>query len=390
MSRELWGRVAGTVALAVCTGMISGGVAGWYAAHASVDPQISGLQQVFRDQLNAIRPTTPTTSTVEIVPVTPPAPLPSYPEVFLTRSVSPVLTLVRKNATNKNENGIVSSERTIGSAVALTADGWFATTASVFNNLRLNEVEVLWQGKLYPLVQGQRDTTTGAVFLKANIVGLPVTNLVRSVDVLPGTITWIEGKTSEIRPSMVTNVSVRATTTASTVSDLALRQFLLADAVPEGNGGAVWNQRGELVGLVNRDRPTDLARVLPANDLIQAFQSLLADREIRHATLGIRAVDLAQTVFDDGRAPSAVGVWVTSLQTNVPAIASQGPAAKVLQEGDVILRIERDLLDGRADIGERLLDYRPGSAVNIYGMRRGEPFQVLVTLGSAVTGDVLK
>lgn len=389
MLRESWLKGMGVVALAVCSGTLSGAMAGWYSAHASIDPQISGLERIFRDQLNAIRPT-PATSTVEIVPVAPPTPVPSYPDVFLTRSTSPVLTLVRRPPAGKTEPGIITPDRILGSGVAVTSDGWLVTTASVPASLRFGEIEVLWQGRPYPLVQGVRDTATGVVFLKANINGLPVTNLVRSVDVLPGTVVWLEPKTSQIRPSMITDVSVRSTTTAVVMSDVATRQFLVGDAVPEMNGGAVWNGRGELIGLLVRDRPTEAARVIPANNIIQALQSLLTFGEVRHAALGARVVDLVHTTFEDGRAPSAMGAWLTTLQPSVPALSPQSPGAKALQEGDVILRIERDLLDGRADLGERLLDYRPGSAVMIYGLRKGVTFQTLVTLGNVVTSEVLK
>lgn len=389
MSRESWMRGVGVAALAICAGTVAGGMAGWYSAHASIDPQISGLERIFRDQLNAIRPN-PSTTTVEIVPVVPPPPVPSYPDVFLTRNTSPVLTLVRRIPAGKTDPGFVTADRILGSAVSLTSDGWFVTNANVLSNLRLAEMAVVWRGRTYPILQGERDAATGAVFLKANISGLPVTNLVRSANVLPGTVAWVEASSLQVRPSMITDISVRSTTTPSVLSEVATRQFLLADSVPEMNGGAVWNTRGELIGIVSRDRATDLARVLPANNLIQALQSLLVDHEIRHATLGVRAIDLAHITFDDGRAPGNVGAWLTALPATTPAILPQGPAAKALQEGDVILGIERDVLDGNADLGERLLDYRPGSAVTISGARKGVAFQTLVTLGSAVTGEVLK
>lgn len=389
MSRESWVRGLIVAGIGLCAGTIAGGVAGWYSAHVSVEPQILGLERIFRDQINLLRPA-PATTTVEIVPVTPPSPKPVYPEFFLTRNTSPVLTLVRRSGVAKNESGVVTSDRVVGSVVSLTSDGWVTTQGNLFSSLRLADVSLAWRGRTYPLTQGYRDLTTGAVFLKADITGLPVTSLVRASDVLPGTVVWVEALTGQIRPSMITTVSVRATSTAVLPSELATRQFLLDSPVPEGNGGAVWSTRGELIGIVSRDRATDLARVLPANNLIQAFQSLLNDRQIRHATLGVRTVDLSQTVFEDSRAPALVGAWVTTLQPAVPAILPQSPASKWLQEGDVILRIERDLLDGRADLGERLLDYRPGSAVTIYGTRKGMPFQAVITLGTAITGEVLK
>lgn len=389
MLSDPWKRRLAIAGIALCAGTVAGGLAGWYAAHASVDPQITGLERILRDQLNSFR-FTPATSTVETVVIAPRVPEPSYPNAFLTRNVSPVLTLVRQLPSGKSVPGFVTADRVVGSAVSLTSDGWVVTNAPIFSSSHLADVAIVWHGRTYPLQQGIRDRATGAVFLKANITGLPVTNLVRSTNVLPGTISWVESIPGQIRPSMITDTSVRSTTTPAISSEVATRQFLLADLIPEANGGAVWNDRGELIGIVSHGHSEDLARVLPANNIIQALESLLADHEIRHATLGVRAIDLTNSVFDDARAPGNTGVWLTSLQPAVPAVLPQGPSAKTFQEGDIILRIERDNLDGGADLGERLLDYRPGSAVMIYGMRKGAAFQTLITLGSVVTSEVLK
>ena len=384
-----WGGRLVTVLLCLVAGALAGGIAGWYSAHVSVEPQILGLERIFRDQLTTVRPPT-ASSSVEVVSVAPPPPRPDYPEIFLNRSVSPVLTLVRRATGAKGESGLVTPERIVGSVISLTSDGWFVTSVTTLGNLRLNELSVSWRGRTYPVVQGVRDTATGAVFLKASVTGLPVTNLVRANEVLPGTPVWVESLSGHIRPSMITSVRARATSTIAVVSEVATRQFLLADLVPEANGGAVWNSRGDLLGVLARERVTDLPRVLPANNIIQALQSLLNEREIRHASLGVRAVDLSQAVFDDDRRPGILGAWITSLSPTLSTFLPQSPATTALKENDVILRIERDLLDGGADLGERLLDYRPGSAVMIYGTRNGVPFQAPVTLGTVVTSEVLK
>lgn len=392
MMRLSWQRVGGWGFLVLTTGALAGGIAGWYSGHWSVRPEISGLQQVFQDQLTKIRPASPTsTATIEEIPVNPPLPASGYPDLFVTRSTSPVLKLIRRTATVKSEEGIVSPDRLIGAAVSLTADGWFVTPDATVAGLRLADLSVAWQGRTYPVLEGVRDAATGAVFLKAAITGLPVTNLVRASDVITGTGAWVEVLPHEIRPSMITSISERATTTERLSSEIATRRFALSTSVSGVSGGAVWNARGDLLGLVLKSvRPGEASRVLPANDLIQALQSLLSQREIRHASLGIRTVDLATVIFEDGRQPALTGAWIMPGTAAAPSIAPAAPAATMLQEGDVIDRIERDVLDGRADLGERLLDYRPGSAITLYGTRKGVPFQARVTLGSVVTSEVLK
>jgi S1-C subfamily serine protease len=56
----------------------------------------------------------------------------------------------------------------------------------------------------------------------------------------------------------------------------------------------------------------------------------------------------------------------------------------------VILRVERDILDGTLDLGEILADYRPGATVTLRVWRDGTDFDLPVTLGSVTTSEPLK
>ncbi len=62
----------------------------------------------------------------------------------------------------------------------------------------------------------------------------------------------------------------------------------------------------------------------------------------------------------------------------------------MLQDGDVIERVEHDILDGSADLGEALLEYRPATTVTFSGTRQGKPMQWTLTLGSVVTSEEVK
>ncbi len=389
MSRFPWATGLAIVGVSILAGAAGGAISGWYSAHWSVRPEISDLQQFLRDQLTAVRSqTTTTTPAIEIVPVTPPVPVSSYPDLFLTRNTSPVLRVVRLAGVVKNETGLIRPEQTVGSAVVLTTDGWLATVEAPLTGMRLADIAIVWHGRTYPVQRAVRDTATGAVFLKVALTGLPITNLARSSDVAPGTVAWIEADPQEIRPSMITSISARSTSTDSWVSELATRQFVLAEPVSTGSGGAVWSTRGDLIGLVIRSRGSETARVLPANNLIESFQRLLTQGEIYHATLGVRIADLSHLVFTDARQPAVMGALVMGPLT--PTVGAKKPLPNNLQEGDVILRIERDTVDGTADLGEHLLDYRPGSVVTLSGLRKGLAFQVPVTLGSVTTSEALK
>ena len=133
-------------------------------------------------------------------------------------------------------------------------------------------------------------------------------------------------------------------------------------------------------------------RVTPVGSVGRDLGALLSTGEIRRAALGVRAHDLASLVLDTRPATlPLMGAWLRpDRKTGQPAVTATGPSGKQLKEGDVIERIERDILDGAADLGERLLDYRPGATVRVHGERAGAPFTAEITLGDVLMSETIK
>ena len=74
--------------------------------------------------------------------------------------------------------------------------------------------------------------------------------------------------------------------------------------------------------------------------------------------------------------------------TREPAVTPRSPAAQGgLQAGDVIERVDRDILDGSADLAEILAGYRPDSRVTLVVRRGAQTIDVPVTLGDVVTSE---
>jgi S1-C subfamily serine protease len=133
-------------------------------------------------------------------------------------------------------------------------------------------------------------------------------------------------------------------------------------------------------------------RVIPAGPIGSSLSQFLQNGFISRASLGVHSVELSGLALDltTSTLPS-LGAWLhPDRKSGLPSINVKGPSAKLLQDGDVIQRIERDILDGTADLGERLLDYRPGVTVEVTGMRKGRPFDVQIPLGNETVSEILK
>lgn len=306
----------------------------------------------------------------------------------LLRRRSPVAVLMRSLPPLKGaEDRIVGEERAFATAVILTSDGWLGTAASAFSAVRAADTSVAWDGRMFPVRRAIRDTATDAIYLKIDASDLPVAAFVRPDEIFSGSRAWIEPRPKRLIPEFVTESGLRLPDAVS--SERASRRFWLTSRGEEWMGSPVWDQKGRLIGVVD-GKGAGSMRVLPASDFAGALEELFADSGIHHAVLGVRTSDLASLVFDQGRRLPLLGGWIRAGKRGEPAVEPSGPSAMALKEGDVIEALENDILDGTADLGERLLEYRPGSQITLHVLRGGERIEVKVTLGSARTSEIIK
>ncbi|MSR85139.1 serine protease [Candidatus Uhrbacteria bacterium] len=382
-----WYRVlAGAIILG--TALLGGAFAGWMTSQNFFSMRWNELVSSLPERFHFFA-TTSTPAQLISVEREPLASL--YPSSFASRRLSPLALLVRRSGVKISLDHLVTAlDHPLGGAVALTSDGWLVTVNSALVNLPMNDLLVIWNRRAYPVMQAIRDAATGAVFVKIDAKDLPAAEFVSAQDVAAGAAVWFESSPKEFYPSLVVSVQDRSSVEVM-VSEHVARRFLLSGTEAHIPGSAVWDGRGRLVGLVDA-KAVNGWQVLPASTLEKAFASLLAQREIRHAFLGVRVLDLSDVALE-AKATSSLplsGAWLHADRLGMPVILPTSPAAKFLREGDVISAVERDILDGTADLGERLLEYPPGAEITLHGLRQGKDFQVTLKLGSLITSEKLK
>jgi S1-C subfamily serine protease len=382
-----------SVVLAGVCGVLGGILSGWAMFSQSVQPELTRLQtSVDALSTSGTRPTTtPTQSPIEIIPVESRPLSPAYPSAFSDRRNSTVIALVRRIARPVADEP-VSPDREFGAAVAVTSDGWLATSDAAIAGFRLSEIGAVVNGKVLAVERGVRDASTGITYLKVTASGLPTPAFVRASDVVPGAAIWVESHPRQLAPEIL--LTVRARPSADPVPSNKLSRRFLVSGAKEGRvaGASVWDGAGRLIGLLESSEVGGW-RVIPAGPIGSTLSQIFSgDGLIRRSTLGVRALDLSTVTLDAATSSlPSLGVWLRAdRRLKLPAVAPTGPSARVLLDGDVIERVERDILDGSADLGERLLDYRPGASVAISGRRKNAAFQAEVTLGSEVVSEQIK
>ncbi len=365
-------------------GLILAGCIGWIAAQQAITQQIKRVD----DALARITITqTPPTSTVQIVPVQATAePVANtLPSVFREERWSPALHVLRRSSAE----GFVTKEQSLGIAVSLTSDGWLVIPSVALGTVRVADISIAWQGKTIPVTRAMRDSFTDLVYLKIAATDLPAAALLAQEDVVAGKAVWAEEERNQFIPETLVSLQAEGMNDPQS-SEKAVRRYAISQSVV--GSAPVWDDQGRLVGMIEASSANTSRRVLPASSIQGALRSLLANGEIRRASLGVEFLELADLTEQANvrKYPAHGALLMANHRESKAAVNPTGPASKFLKEGDVIEQIERDVLDGVQTISEQIAEYRPGAVVSLSGHRQGLPFQVSVSLGSIVTSEPLK
>lgn len=376
-----------TLLFALIGGALAGAIAGWTVSYTDLSSFMSSSMD-FR----APTPSTSTPSTTPDVTVIPVErkPLPSLaPSPFAEERSSAAIVYRRSKG---NEDGLLTEDRLIAQAVAVTSDGWFVVPAVALEGLRPADI-VVWQGGVAATTtRAILDKLGGVIFLKTTHGNLKAPAFARATDVTSGLAVWLERRPGQFEPTGLAALSGPIATLDGVSSEVVARRGIATGIAGAGDVGApLWSGNGALIGLAV-SAPGDAIRYLPSSAWISSLSSLLASGEIRHALLGVRAADLAWARLDGSRAlPERGALLHEDRKSRKPAITAGSPALLAgLRAGDVIQKVDRDILDGSTDLGERLAEYHADSRVTLTVLRNGASIEIPVTLGSIVTSEEVK
>jgi len=200
----------------------------------------------------------------------------------------------------------------------------------------------------------------------------------------PGSEAWLEKQSHAFDPALIRTVRLDESLLPPQSSEIAYRRLMVSGAaMPHDLGAPLWDPRGALLGLLEDHENGSV--VIPSNTIATSFASLLSNGDIRHASLGIEVRDLSAWRIDGdrGELPERGALILSVDRISAAAVAT-------LRVGDVIQQVERDILDGNADLGELLSEFQPGAEVSLRIVRDGEEQIVSVTLGTNSTGTDIR
>lgn len=375
---------------------IAGSVAGWLAADktsrfilADYDELVALAEGMATGTAKAL-PLDPdlVTTTIRLVPLTMLDGSPRLaPKSLLERQTTVGVIYAQKP---KTTSLTLTEDDAVARAVAMTSDGWFVTAHKAIE-ASLNSNLYIWHNaKMNKVEKMILDSATDVVFLKIDASHVSVASFAKPLSGRTGVGVWLEVGPVQFVPSVIAAVRFTMASEVRSSDKLSRRAVAIGQMAKSEAGTPVWDANGALVGLIESGSG-DRLKVIPGAIISGSLQSLMSNQKIEHASLGVRGVNVALVrSLDPNLKLPEKGVWLNSTDVNLPAIIPGAAGAIAgLKAGDVILQVDRDIIDETLDLGDIILQFVPGANVTLRVWRNGEELDIPATLGKQTTSKTL-
>ncbi|MES2734245.1 MAG: trypsin-like peptidase domain-containing protein [Bacteroidota bacterium] len=279
------------------------------------------------------------------------------------------------------EQSVVSS----GSGVIFTADGYIVTNNHVIENA--NKIEVVHNKRSYEAKIIGIDPSTDLAVLKIEDKNLPAIIKGRSKDVQVGEWVLAVGNPFNLTSTVTAGiVSAKGRDIGILNSQFPIESFIQTDAAinPGNSGGALVNTKGELVGintaiLSRTGSYTGYGFAIPVDIVSKTINDLIQYGIVQKAFMGVEVSDLNTEIALELKLDATTAQRLNGVAINY--LAADGPAAKMgLRKGDVILKINEEVIEGKSAFNEQLSYYRPGDKIKVNYQRSGTIKEAQLTL----------
>ena len=174
--------------------------------------------------------------------------------------------------------------------------------------------------------------------------------------------------------------------------------FIQTDASinPGNSGGPLMTIDGELIGITTAiyERAQGIGFAIPIDKALRLVDDLMRFGHVRRPYFGFTPKDLGTGSArpsrppraGEGHGPGGLGDTGGALVTDIDP---HGPAAGVLQEGDVVGRVEGARVDNAAALRLMLTDHTVGSAVLVELLRGGQRQKLVLTPGEVDADEAM-
>jgi serine protease DegQ len=268
-------------------------------------------------------------------------------------------------------------EQNLGSGVIVSPDGYVLTNNHVIANA--DDIQVLlYDGRVAKATLVGADEETDLAVLKiVNGGNLPVIQMADPKKLRVGDVVLAIGNPLGLNQTVTMGI---ISAIGRQLSNSSPEDFIQTDAaINLGNsGGALVNSNGDLVGintlLIGKAANAEgIGFAIPVDTATNVLRQLIATGHVIRGWLGAD-YGFVPVAADSGLPAAARGAQVTDIYPNGPA------AAAGLQVHDILLQLGDASIRDPADLSRREAALKPGSQIQVSGLRNGVPFHLMLTV----------
>ena len=293
---------------------------------------------------------------------------------------------IRTEFTVTNFFGMTSSGAVSGSGFIISPDGYILTNYHVIEDAHLRKLNVdviTYDSSKYSAAIIGIEPGNDLAVLKIDAEGLSAAVIGNSDSLQVGDPIYAIGNPlGELEFSMSTGYVSALDRVISTDEGESINMFQLDAAVNEGNsGGPVYNQAGDVVGIVTAKYSSagveGLGFAIPSNDANEIAVDLITKGYVSgKAALGV-SVNNEYTAMYAQYYGMPLGAYVDSV------IAGSAAEAAGMQPRDIIISIDDTVIQNYNDLRKALRQYRANDEAVITVYRSGEYVELTITLDEA-------
>lgn len=268
-----------------------------------------------------------------------------------------------------------------GSGVIISEDGYIATNNHVIAGANTIEI-TLNDRRTYEASVVGTDPTTDLALLKINENNLQASYYGNSDEVNIGEWVLAVGNPFNLTSTVTAGiVSAKARNINILKEDYAIESFIQTDAAvnPGNSGGALVNQKGELIGIntaiaSNTGSYTGYSFAVPVNMVKKIMKDLAQYGTVQRALLGVQIREINQELANELNTENLNGVYISKIMDASAAADSD------LQKGDIIKAINQSEVNTPSELQEKIGQFRPGDKILISYERNGKRNTTELTL----------
>lgn len=270
-----------------------------------------------------------------------------------------------------------------GSGIVVSSDGYILTNTHVIDGSDRATV-TLSSGESCDAKLVAADSQTDIAILKIEKTGLKAATFANSAAVRTGeSVCAIGNPLSPDYSLTMTSGIISATDREVSYNGTVMTLLQTDTSINGGNsGGALFNDRGEVIGITNMKIVSSYSNVegigfaIPSNTIESVVKALMQDGAVYgRSTIGVTVGPISEDIADYYNIPN--GLYVSEVLENSDA-QKQG-----IKKGDIIVKVNGVDAHATSDIAEAKAKLSVGDTIDFTIWRSGETFDVSVKIMDA-------